>query len=169
MARLFYGVADKLSVANAAVADYPFTMSCKFFSSDLATEQTLMNIGTAGSGSNNHRLSAAGAAAGDPLSATSRTSSSSNAITTTGYTANTWHHACAVFSSASSRAVFIDGGSKGENGTSGTPTGFNETTIGNRSDGGNPLSGAVAEAAIWNIALTDDEVLMLANGLSPIA
>ena len=51
-----------------------------------------------------------------------------------------------------------------------TPTGINELLIGARRFSGAVglyFDGSIAEAAIWNAALTDDEILSLAKGFTP--
>ncbi|MHA2064354.1 MAG: LamG-like jellyroll fold domain-containing protein, partial [Candidatus Thorarchaeota archaeon] len=88
--------------------------------------------------------------------------------TTTAYSANVWHHACGVSIAANSRAVYIDGGSKGVDTTSGTPLGVDEMYIGTRPDGNNYVSGMVAHVALWNAALSDTEASVLAKGYSPL-
>lgn len=79
--------------------------------------------------------------------------------------ASEWHHACGVWTSASSRAAFIDGGNKGTNATSTTPSGIVSTAIGQASFN---AGGSIADVAIWNVALSDAEVLALARGMSPM-
>jgi len=91
-----------------------------------------------------------------------------SAETTTTFTDNTWFHACGVFAASDSRAAYINGGGKGTNATNVVPAGINTTTVGDAGSGTIYFSGAIAEAAIWNVALTDDEVAMLAKGFSPL-
>ena len=93
-----------------------------------------------------------------------------NVDTTTGYTANTWHHACAVAASDASRSVYIDGGSKATTTTSISVSGEYRISIGRFSDSSPSVyfSGKIAEAAIWNIALSDAEVALLAKAVSPL-
>jgi Concanavalin A-like lectin/glucanases superfamily len=80
--------------------------------------------------------------------------------------AGEWHHACAVFTSASSRAAFIDGGNKATNSTSITPSGIVQTGIGASIIGS--ANGSLSDVAVWNVALTDAEVAALARGMSPL-
>jgi hypothetical protein len=79
--------------------------------------------------------------------------------------ASEWHHACGVWSSAVNRAAFIDGGNKATNGTSVTPSGIAQTVIGQASFN---TGGSISDVAIWNVALSDAEVLALARGMSPL-
>ncbi len=83
---------------------------------------------------------------------------------------NTWFHACTVQTNATSHAIFQDGGNKITSATSATiPAGINRTSINAWNSGTNVgIVGSIAHVAIWNVALADAEVAMLANGLSPL-
>lgn len=93
------------------------------------------------------------------------------ANTTTGFVSGTWYHACGVEYASNSRAVFINGGSKGTGSTTVTPVSVNDAYIGAYKYGGFPieayLNGMVAEAGWWNRALDDAEVALLARGKRP--
>jgi hypothetical protein len=56
---------------------------------------------------------AAGASSGDPVDASSRNTTLNNVPTTTGYSADTWHHFAARVDSSGNLSVFIDAGSEG--------------------------------------------------------
>jgi hypothetical protein len=45
---------------------------------------------------------------------------------------------------------------------------MDRTAIGTTNDGTDFMSGDIAEAAMWDVALGDDEVLMLGVGFSPL-
>lgn len=76
------------------------------------------------------------------------------AITSTNWSLNTWHHACAIFASSTDRRVLIDGGGKGTNATDKTPAGLDRTSIGRRGrlSATHYVSGLIAEAAIWDLS-----------------
>jgi hypothetical protein len=116
-------------------------------------------------------LYANGGAAGDPLTVEidGPTAGPVSKNTSTGYSANTWHHACVVFSATNSRSVYLDGGGKATETTeTGNPI-VDRTGIGvvYRNTPAAYTDGRIAEAGIWNVALTDAEVAALANGVSP--
>lgn len=91
----------------------------------------------------------------------------SSANTSIAPTANAWQHWCAVEASTSSRACYINGGSKGTNGTTRTPTaGTWSSFVGAATVN---FAGRLAHLAVWNVALSDDEILGLANGQHPFA
>jgi hypothetical protein len=116
-------------------------------------------------------INAAGASSGDPIQAFNYNGSSFGlAASTAGYTANTWFHACGVFTNATSRDAFIAGGSKGSNAdnVSGTPS---ELVLcrrrRNAQIGQMPSGSYIAEIAVYNSALSDANVALLAGGTNP--
>jgi hypothetical protein len=120
------------------------------------------------------QLSAAGAVTGDPIRATASNaagSSSENADTSAGYTVGQWCHAAGVFVSSTSRVAYLNGGNSGSNSSPVTSANWNTLLLGGRyldSVLGFWYSGDVAEAAVWNVALTADEIAHLAAGYSPL-
>ena len=92
------------------------------------------------------------------------------AVSGSGYTINTWHHAGGVFATSTSRTAYIDGVAGSANTTSTTQAGLDNTTIGylDIDSNFNFMSGRIAEAAIWNVVLTSDEMAVLAKGYSPL-
>lgn len=170
MARLFDdGTNEYLQVASTPVTTYPITLACWFNSDDDTAGQTLMQVTDTAGGTDYHRIALRGDAGGDLLEARSR-NGGGVALTTIGFTANTWHHACGVFAANNDRAVFIDGGNKGVDATVSNDAGLDAVSIGRSGDSspGNYMSGRIAEAAIWDIALADNEVISLAAGVSPL-
>jgi hypothetical protein len=108
--------------------------------------------------------------AGDPIRILSVGTATAAVDTTTGFSANTWTHACGVFASSTSRTVYINGGSSATNTTNSSGTGENRLFQGvtrAASAFSNYFSGSLAEVGVWNAALTADEVLALARGISP--
>ena len=172
MARLFDDASTEYMEKDAApVTAYPLTMACWFYSDDAAADQGLMSIIDKDAPDQwLAALHARGGIAGDPVRASVRAGTQVNVVTTTGYSVNTWHHACGVFASTTSRDVFIDGDSKGSNTTSSSPSGVDRISVGRQGDStpGNYMSGRIAEAAVWNVALNDFEIALLATpGITP--
>lgn len=156
--------------SSPGVTGYPFTLACWFYSDDATIEQSLVGIGVNGSADNRAELRIRGDSAGDPLQATSKGTGGSpaSAATTSGYTANTWHHALGTFGSATSRVAYIDGGSSGSNATSLSLSGVNRNLLGKKGDGTTLMSGRIAEAAIWSVVLSVNEITALARGACPL-
>jgi len=171
MSRFFDGVDDRLEKGVAPITAAPVTLACWFRAENLDGFKVLLSLANSGSTNNFLYLAAAGSFAGDPVVATTQAGGLFfNAETTIGFSALVWHHAAAVFASATDRRAFIDGGSKGTNSSSGAPSGINRTSIGRVGDStpGNHFKGRIAEAAVWDAALTDVEVAALAAGVSPL-
>jgi hypothetical protein len=86
------------------------------------------------------------------------------------FTTDEWNHAAAVFVSDAQRHAFLNGGNKGSGTTSVSPSGLNTTAIGRVVISGATglFEGDIAEVAIWNAALTDEEIAVLAKGFSPL-
>lgn len=176
MARQFDDASQQylISAVQAVLISPPISMACWFKSDDITVYQTLVGI-IDYSSDEYYLLAAAGTIANDPVRATTYNGVvSASAVSSTGYSAGTWHHACGVFAATNSRAAYIDGGSKGTNATSVTGVGpVDRFEIGGRVMGGGAskalfMSGAIAEAAIWNGALSDAEAAILAAGFSPL-
>jgi len=169
MARRFDRASSQyLENANAVLTAVPITMACWFNSGDITVVQNLIGLYNNTAVSRYFELRADGTSGTNPIRMNAQNGSTSGlASTSTGFTANTWYHACGVFASATSRSVYVNGGSKGTSTTSVTPLSVNVTAIGRQSQSTptNYMSGLIAEAVIWNVALTDAEVLLHATGV----
>ena len=87
-----------------------------------------------------------------------------NIETTTGYTAGEWHHLLAYSSSDTDHHVFIDGGGEGSSSDDISVAGVDTTSLGARVDGiarNQYLSGAIADARIYNRVLSNAEIRQL--------
>jgi hypothetical protein len=174
MARLFNDALNQyLQNGAAPLSGIPLSLVTWFNSDDATILGAIMQIGDA-SAQSRFSLDAAGTVGGDPILASAVEPvgpTFGTATSTAGFTANTWHHAAGVFTNATSRAAFIDGGNKGTDVTNVTPTNLDNVTIGAQGHSGgvfSHFSGSIAEAAIYNIALSDAEVALLAKGFSPL-
>lgn len=173
MARDFNGSTQYLTNANAVVSGTPLTLACWFRSDDVANAYTLMCVEKPGPANPEFfRITLRGNLAGDPVTARAQVGVTAGvAQTTSGFSASTWHHACAVFTDATNRAVFLDGGNKGTESTNAAPSGLTTTSIGTdfvTGSAGRHMAGLIAEAGVWNVALSDTEVAILALGVSPL-
>lgn len=82
-----------------------------------------------------------------------------------------WAHFTGVFSSSTLRVVYTNGVPCATNTTSITADGLDTVAIGARKNAGvygAPMYGRLAECAVWNVALTDAEILSLSLGASPM-
>lgn len=173
MARSFTRASTHFLESSAVVVTAtPLTMACWFNSDSTTVNQVVLGIG-ATVGAHYWNLRPAGAVSGDSLQFVCDAAvAAATAFTTTSYLANTWHHACGVAVSPTSRLVYLDGGGVGTEVTSRTPApgNLNRVSIGRFNAAGvqtDYMSGRIAECAIWNVALSASEVAMLAKGLAP--
>lgn len=166
MARNFNGTSARIHISSAVVSATPYTMACWFRTTSMAHLGTLISLNSTTSGSHYAGLWFRGDVAGDPVDILIESGLGQNtARSTTGCTSGQWHHACGVFSSSTSRTVYLDGGSSATNNTSITPS-LDRTEVGAwRSSLW--FNGDIAEVGIWNIDLTAAEVASLAKGVSP--
>ncbi len=166
----FDKVDDFLNIATPVDDTYPFSYACWVKSDDETVGQTVLSIGEAGNDDAFHRMALQGNAGGDPLRCHSIDTSSPDtgsefADTSSGYSANTWHHVACVFAASNDRRAFIDGGNKGTNSGGVIVDNADVTRIGRRAanTSSQTMSGVITECTVWNVALTDAEVAILAS------
>jgi hypothetical protein len=86
------------------------------------------------------------------------------------YSLNTWQHVCGVAASATDRKVYLNGdtSNKGTSTDSSVPNSLNRVTLGAwfGSAVGDRVVGGIAECALWNVALTEGEVVSLSTGMA---
>lgn len=164
---------NNYTTGSSSVSAVPMTLACWFYPESDAATGTMLSV-TYYNGGDHLRLQAAGDVAGDPIRAASYRTAGTERVadTTAGYTVGAWQHAAAVFASTSSRSVYLNGANKGTN-TDSSPvlTNFNTVSTGASRISGSVSSyytGRIAEAALWNVALTDAEIALLALGYSPL-
>jgi hypothetical protein len=89
----------------------------------------------------------------------------------TSFADDTWGHGAGFSASATNRAFFVDGSNKATGSTNITAsTNYQTIGVGARHNGvswGGFWSGKIAEIAMWEIDLTDDEIASLAKGFKP--
>jgi hypothetical protein len=170
MAYEFNGTNQRLQNLSAVVSSPPLTLACWFNPNNVTASNCLVSITGPGTSNIRFALFASGAIAGDPIRASI---TSVFASSTSGFVANEWQHACAVFASNSSRTAYLDGGSPGTNTGTQAVTGIDRTNIGCQFisgagglNGTSFTNGLIAEVGIWNAALTAAEVASLAKGMT---
>lgn len=151
--------------AQTASAASPITMACWFRASSVASTQVLLSL--ANSGSSNVIVLGIRGDAGGGVYAGQYTGVYSQAVTATAST-SVWNHAAAVFFSNSDRRAFLNGVKTTNTGTTGDATGMTFLYSGSAADNSAYFTGQISRCAIWNVALTDDEIASLAKGVSPL-
>lgn len=167
MARSFDGTANaKLTLGSAVYATYPFTMAAWAYpTNDAITSSVITQSGSVNG--NYVLLDVSGTEAGDPFRCLAYDGANIWGTSQTGVTFNAWNHFCGVFTNASTIVGYLNGVA-GSTVGAGSPTPTVNTTGVGAFNGLNNHSGNIAEAAIWNVALTADERAMLAAGFSPL-
>jgi hypothetical protein len=160
---------NRFLTATTPITAVPITVSCWFFANNNTVNMALVVLEN-DSGTHRFDLQALGATTGDPIqSGTAAGGSSSFARSTTGFAANTWNHACGVFSTINSRTAYLNAGGNATNNGSQIPTGISLLKIGALNLSGTNVSffnGSIAEVGIWNAALTVAEIASLAKGMT---
>lgn len=174
MARSFDAEGEALYVGSAVLSALPISMACWFNVDNITGRNTLMTIDYSVTGNYRHlRMVANGFVASDPLQAIQLGATASTNANAYSYSANVWQHGCAVFTSTTRRDIYLNGGTTGGNtNNSGAITPLDRTLIAawGFTAGGynNTAIGSIAEAAIWDIALSSTDALLLSKGVSPL-
>lgn len=170
MALSFDGSSQYLqNVSGVPVAGYPFTMVCRFYTTNNTSNQVVMQLIDPGS-SDRITLALRGDV-GDIVTAgvTDQGVGSGSANSTGPFSINTWQTAVAVFGGTASRTIYLNGGNSATNTTSVTPTGLSNINIGvSNGGGGNWYTGLLADIAIYDLSWTVDDALSYEAGVSPL-
>jgi hypothetical protein len=162
---------EHFTTTTLPVTAYPFTFSAWVKANDVTGTHTLVWLGDKDVLNHYWIMSAAGAAANDPVQVGARAGGAvATASSTIGYSANTWTHVCGIFTNATSRTVYLDGANNATETSSLTPTGIDQLAVG-RLTSNSPtqnLDGKIAHVAVWDIALTGGNCASLAAGDNPL-
>ncbi|HUX17419.1 MAG TPA: LamG-like jellyroll fold domain-containing protein [Phycisphaerae bacterium] len=176
MAVLFDDVLSQYMEADSApVTSYPLSMACWVMPDTNAVAQGLIWTGDKDVGNmwlGVLYLGANGAFGYNAVQAYSYAGAGflKYAEASTYYATNVWNHVGGVWASTASRAVYLNGGGKGTETSAVDPVGTDRISLGRFGDStpGNYASGTLAMPCIWNEALSDGEMLALANGAWPL-
>lgn len=171
MARLFDSTAEEcLEFATPPVTAVPITIACFMRRNTSSTSRTLVAFDSA---STTDRFRMGISDSNEPFAQVSNGSTTGTAIHATQTTLGQWHHVCSVFSSTSSRKIYLDGGTPTTHSAYYSVSGINGVRLGAWQEGSSGLSrffsGDLAEVAVWDVALSDAEVAQLAQGHSPLS
>jgi hypothetical protein len=167
MARTFNGTNQYIGNLSAApISALPFTLCCWFRPNSL-TGQCISLTGSSG-GQVLLGISGSGQAV---LSMRDNAFTTGTATTaTTAATTGNWHFLAAVCASSSSRFSYLNGIASATNTTAlGTINSFSRFGIGVRATASPDsfVNGSIAEVAVWNSALSVDELNGLAKAFNP--
>ena len=162
-------IGDYLTVGSGAlVTSVPLTIVCLFQADDVTAFRPVAGIRQTGAANEGWLLSLHGNLGGDPIRASSFEGGvQSGATSTSGFTASTWYTAIGVFSANDARAVYLNGGSKGTDGNSSTPsTSVDATYIGANDNAGGIsaiFDGKIGAIGFAEATHSDAEVLAISN------
>lgn len=159
---------DDLFTDTLTITAPPFTFAC-FMTFDFVTSNDALWGLSDVSGDAQHMLHINFPSNGD-ITCSSKISGFANS-TIGGHSVDTEYHVAGVWTTTTLRTVYVDGVAGTSNTTSKVPTNLDRMSWGSIYFGSArriPLEGTLAEAAVWNAALTDAEVAALAQGVSPL-
>jgi hypothetical protein len=163
MALTFTGSPQTLSRTNAVLSTYPISFAAWVNQTANAGDQAVIGIAVAG----NVNLFMLDLNGGVPRASVKFQNTFVAAASSGGtITLGIWYHLTAVFSSSSSRVIYVNGLNKGSNTVSGTPTGVNSTLIGSIV-ATTFFRGSIAFPSIWNIGLIPTDIQGLFSGADP--
>jgi len=169
MARKFVAASNQyLYNANAVKDAVPLTMACWVKPADVSASYIPMSL-TDTAGQIDYFCLQLTITTGTLVARTRSVGGGDNAETANVVTAGKWHHICGVWAATDDRKSYLDAGTAGTGTADLTPAGIDTTSIGAHKDSVilQHLNGQIAEAAIWDVALSTDEIKQLAHGMSP--
>lgn len=169
MARSFDGSNDGLSV-SAPTTSTTITMAGWFWFNTGLASTFAMTLGISGSATNNRRYlqylasdTTFGAVTVNNAGSSRRSSGSASGLF------DQWVHLAGVWSGTASRQLFINGVAQTAESTSNAPNSPDQLRFGLGHTGGSPLAGRAAECGLWDSALVQAQITLLALGFSPLA
>lgn len=163
MAYNFNGTSQYLSMTSAPVTVKPVTIASFARPTSGSSDVIPVQIGTSTTSNRFLQYISGPRAVGSQIN----DASTATSITTPTNIANgTWRHCGSTFPDVTLIAAFING-TKATLAATKTPTGIDRMTIGARTTADLFFPGDIAEVAVWDVALTDDEVVSLSKGFKP--
>lgn len=159
---------DYLENTSPLAKAVPLTFACWVNPDAGLTGDGYMSTGKSGPNQQFFSLHAIGA--GNVVAQTSSSLGSGASTTSGSVSRGEWNHAAAVFASSASRIAYLNGIAATENTTNITPVGIDLLRIASHASSLSiffPFDGLLAECAIWDVALTPEEIVQLALGFAP--
>lgn len=174
MGREFNGTSSYLTRTDAlGITGYPVSMFCWFKADTTNVARCLMGLFEDNSSGSSNQLKVGTATDATIQSATyDPTNGFRYTSTTTTVTTGAWQNCLAVFTSATSRAVYLNGGGKATT----TTTAAVDFSLLNRFTVGAAKTNNVTDYAdgqimfptVWTAALNDEDALALNSGIIPV-
>jgi hypothetical protein len=169
MAYSFNGSNQRLSTASTPVSSAPFTLFVRNLHNGGGTNRALLGLYVL---STSERWQLTGSGGSFPRQLNYIVTDSGGTINIQNLASlaqDTWYSAGFVEAASNSRYAFFETSKSSTNTATFTPSGVNGIGIGGPTAGGafTTHPGYLAEAAIWDVALNDDEAISLARGFKP--
>ena len=157
---------DYLDNNSPSITDFPVTFSCWVKPDSTSDQGACITLGT--NGSNHHYISLLTYSGSNIRAQTRGAGGAAYATGPSSYSAGTWQHIAGVFRNSASRIAYLDGVAGTENTTNRNASGMDRIVIGELAG---PTSksydGSLADCAIWDVALSAEDVSALALGFNP--
>lgn len=166
---------EYIYVNSVPLSAAPLTMACKFYQDDLAGSQAIMFMGDKDSDVHYFELRTIDSGHATlfnqaRFNVRSNVDSVFAAAADLADTANQWYHIAGTVETAGDKYCYLNGVPGAVQSSNVDPSAIDRVAFGAmaRLSVGSYLSGGVAEAAIWNVVLTQAEISSLAAGYSPL-
>jgi len=159
VARNFASDTQWLKSSYTPITGYPLSLAAHFVDGNDSQNRTILSInnGSSGTGAIEHSLRTDATSRVVVAATDNATQTEVTATTSTTIAVLTLGHALGVFSSATSRSAFLNGGGKATNTTSRAASGLTTVSVGAGSGDEIPYLGKLADIRLYNRALTDLE------------
>ena len=160
----FDGTDDYINRTSTPITAYPVSM-CAWVNSNSTSDQFIFSVAAGAAGLGDWfaiLLEGTGQVAGLQVNAAPSGFEQTNTVAT--WSTNTWVHVCGVFSSSTSRTIYLNGGNAVTGTTNLTPGNIDRLAAGALNDILGPrvyFSGKITDVSVWNKALTDSEISIL--------
>lgn len=164
MALSFSGSGQYLTLPSPVVTGYPFSFSCWFNAASFTSVPSLMSVYNVGAAD---RFAVFVNANGTVCAQSIHAGASTVATSTLAAIVGNWYHVCGVFTSPTSRTIYLNGANSATDTTNSTPVGLASTQLA-AINAGHIYNGSEALPAFWNVALTPTDVAGLYNNGSVV-
>ena len=174
MARTFLSASSQnLETLSTPIIGQVFSMSIWVFTTNAGLNQSVIWVGEDGDPDHFTTLQLLGLTGGDPCRLLKHFYGAGGleaAVTANGFTQEKWHHVCGVVVSSSDMRCYLDAdvANKGTNTNLKAVSNHDAMSIGHAADStpGANVDGRLLDMAMWNRALSEDEITQMAAGYS---
>lgn len=164
----FDGSNDYVSLATN-ITVYPFSVSVWWYPTDMTVFSTIFAISAATGADRRWTMEMRNNTESNFLALTAQSAPTySQTNSTASCVVNTWQHCVAVFTSATSRTIYLRGGNSATGATNVTPAGIDTTAIGRLVNGTGPsgvnyAKGQIDDVMLFDRSLPANEIRLLSS------